>query len=714
MPTPFNDYWYRIAPLKPRLRSHVAIHRHHYRGQLWYVLQDHSTQRHHRFSPRAHDFIGRLDGRLSVGEIWQQTAASLDQEAPTQSEIVQVLSQLHAADALQCDVPPDVGELFLRHDRQRRYQWQSRLLDPLTWRIPLFDPERILDRLLPLARFFFCRTGAVLWLVVVSMAATQAAMHWSELTHNLTDRVLTPQNLVFLWLLFPLVKILHEFGHGFATKECGGEVHEMGVLVVALQPLPYVDASAASAFRSKQQRIMVGAAGMIVELFIASVALFLWLIVEEGVVRAIAYNVMFICSISTVMFNANPLIRFDGYYILADYLEMPNLRGRAHAYLGYLCERYLFGRHDDVPEAATAMERVWLTLYPIAAGVYRLFVLTTIVLFVAAKFFFVGVALALAGIVAWVIVPITRLTLYLCTSPRIHSVRRRAVAASAALVLLLVGTIVWLPLPLRTRAEGVIWIPEQSRLRISSDGFIENIVARPGTEVHRGDVLIICRDPQLTKEVRVLESRLDELQTRYMSLWFSNHRQAQIIKGEIHHVEESLARARERVTDLVIRSRTDGIFEVPEADKLPGRFFRQGTALAYVLDRRAFTARVVVPQTAVDLVRHRTRGIEVRLADRLAEPLRAVMQREVPAATAQLPTTALGSQGGGSIAVDPLDSQGVKAIEKVFQFDLTLPQNAGLNTYGGRVYVRFEHGWEPLITRWHRELRQLFLSTFHV
>jgi putative peptide zinc metalloprotease protein len=271
-----------------------------------------------------------------------------------------------------------------------------------------------------------------------------------------------------------------------------------------------------------------------------------------------------------------------------------------------------------------------------------------------------------------------------------------------------------LPLPLRTRAEGVIWIPDHARLRVGVDGFVERIVARPGSRVQRGEILIICRDPQLTTRVKVLEARLNELETRYMEQWLTDIRQARIIKDEISHVQEQLARARERVADLVIRSRAEGVFEVPDATSLPGRFVRQGASLGYVLDLTALTARVVVPDAQIELVRHRTQGIELRLVDRPNKTFTTVIQQEVPAATEKLPSTALGSQGGGTIAIDPLDKDGLRSIEKVFQFDLALPAHAGIRTFGGRVYVRFDHGWEPIASRWHRQLRQLFLSRFYV
>jgi putative peptide zinc metalloprotease protein len=713
MLTLYRQYWYRIAPLRPRLRSHMEIHRHHYRGKLWYVLQNHSSQEQYRFSPAAHALIARMDGRRTVQEIWELTESSLGDRAPTQDDVVQMLALLHAADALQCDITPDVEELLMRHRARSRQQWQKQLLSPLCWRIPLMDPDRVLERLLPYVRPLLGWTGATLWLAVVGMAALQAGAHWTELTHNVADRIQTAQNLFLLWLTFPLIKILHELGHALVTKAYGGEVHEMGVLLVALQPVPYVDASAASTFRSKRQRILVGAAGMIVELFIASIALFLWLNLESGVLRAVAYNVIFIAGISTVLFNANPLLRYDGYYMLMDYLEMPNLGTRAHAYMVYLCERYLFGRRDARAESATPAERVWLILYPIAAFFYRAFVLASVTLFLAGKFFFIGVLLALAGIAAGVLVPLVRMIAYLFTSPRIRSVRRRATVASA-LIASLALALICMPLPLRTRAEGVVWLPEHGRLRAGVDGFVERIVAQPGSFVQRGEVLIVCRDPELTARVKVLESRLAELQTRYMAQWLLDFRQAQIVKDEIVHIEEQVARAREHVAELVIRSRSDGVFEVPDAASLPGRFIRQGTPLAYVLDPKPLTARVVIPETEIELVRYHTRQVQVRPVGRPTQSFTTSVQREVPAVTEQLPSTALGSHGGGTIAVDPRDSKGIKSIEKVFQLDLTLPPDTGIDTFGGRVYVRFDHGWEPLVSRWHRQVRRLFLSKFNV
>lgn len=710
----FSASWYRVAELTPRLRSHVRIHRHQYRGDTWYVLQDPSTDRFHRFSPSAYSLIGLMDGRRTVQEIWETATGRLGDDAPTQDEVIQLLSQLHGGDALQCDVPPDTAELLERHDRQRRRAWQSQLFSVFAWRASLFDPERLLHRLLPLVRPLLGWPGAILWLGVVGSAVVQAAAHWGDLTANVMDRVLAPQNLVLLWLSFPLLKMLHEFGHAFAVKAFGGEIHDMGIMLLVLTPVPYVDASSAWALPEKWRRIAVGAAGMLVELFVAALALFVWLTAEPGVVRTVAYNAVFLGGTSTLLFNANPLLRFDGYYILMDLLEIPNLRPRANGYLGYLCERYLFGRRDAEVPVATPGERVWFVTYGIASAIYRVLVAVAIALFIAGKFFVVGVVLAALAAITWGVFPAAKGMAYLVASPRLRRVRARAVMVSTLLLAALAVVIGFVPVPLRSRAEGVIWLPDEAFVRAGTEGFVERVVARPGSPVRAGDVLIESRDPVLAARVTTIEARLRELEARYSEQRLADLVKAEMIKEELHYVTETLARARERAAELVIRSRADGSFVAPLADDLPGRFVRQGEVLGHVVDLQTITVRVVVPQATIDLVRHRTSGVQVRLAERISEILPATITREVPAATEQLPTPALGSAGGGQVAVDPRDARGLTAIQTVFQFDLAPPAAARVAHVGGRVHVRFDHGWEPLLTQWYRQVRQLFLSRFNV
>jgi putative peptide zinc metalloprotease protein len=611
-------------------------------------------------------------------------------------------------------VPPDTTELLLRAERQQRQTWRRHLLNPFAVRLPLYDPERLLQRLLPCIRLLFGMPGLLLWLLVVGTAVLLATIHWHDLTSDVVDRILVPHNLLLLWLIFPVLKILHEFGHAGATKAYGGEVHDMGVLFLAFIPCPYVDASAATAFRNTWQRIMVGAAGMFVELFLAALALLVWLNVEPGMVRTAMYDIMFLAGISTVLFNGNPLLRYDGYYMFADYLEIPNLRVRAQAYLYYLWERYAFGRQEATTESATASERGWFVCYGITAWLYRLVVFVAVAMFMAERFFFVGAVFAVGGLLVGGATPMVKLLAYLSTSPRLRRVRLRAGLVVGGITALVVGVVCLTPMPLRSQAEGVMWVPERAHVRATAAGFVERLVAPPGARVRQGDALVVCRDPALETRVTVLEGRVQELHLRYSVEWLKDVSQAEILKEEMLLWQENLARARERVAALTIQSPTDGTFVVPQAQDLPGQFVKQGTQLGYVLEHTTMTARVVVAQDDIDLVRQQTHGIEVRLAERLTAPISAELWRVVPAATQQLPSLALSSQGGGAIATDPRDIEGVKTLQRLFQLDVQLTSDVRVSHVGGRVYVRFDHGWEPLGQRWYRQLRRLFLARFYV
>jgi putative peptide zinc metalloprotease protein len=710
----FSASWYRVANLTPRIRPHAEIHRHEYRGQLWYVLEDRSSQRFHRFSPPAYLIVGLMDGRRTVQELWDIAMHRLGDEAPTQDEMIHLLSQLHAADVLRCDVPPDAAELLRRHEKQQRRRWLALLGSLVSWRIPLLDPERFLRRFVGVARPFVGIGGVLLWLAVVAPAIALAAAHWHDLTRDLVDRVLAPRSLALLWLAFPLLKAFHEMGHAFTVKSFGGEVHDMGIMLLVVTPVPYVDASSASALRSKWRRIAVGAAGMMVELFIAALAMYVWLGVQPGAVRTLAYNVIFLAGVSTVVFNANPLLRYDGYYILADFLEIPNLRAHANSYLGYLVERYAFGRPDTEPLPATRGERAWFVVYAIASFVYRVVVVAAIAAFIASKFFYVGLLMVAATGLAWVVVPVGKGFAYLFTSRRLRRVRLRALSVTTAGVGLVVALVGFVPVPFRSRAEGVVWIADEAIVRAGAEGFVERVVARPGARVRRGDVLVECRDPTLEVQARVLAARLRELRARYDELRVTDRGKADLLTEEIAYAAQSLSRTRERLAALVIRARADGVFVAPLALDLPGRLLKQGEMLAHVLDLAAITVRTVVAQSDVDLVRHRTRAVQVRLAERLDAIVPAVVKREVPGADEQLPSSALGVAGGGQIAVDPSDARGQKALGRVFQLDLELPSHLQLLNVGGRVHVRFDHGRAPLAAQGYRFLRQLLLHRFSV
>ena len=706
--------WYRVAGLKPRIRAHAQIHRHSYRGEVWFVMQDHASGRSHRFSPAAHHFIGLMDGERTVQELWDAACLQLGDDAPTQEDVIRMLAQLHAADTLLVDVPPDSREVFQRFQKQERLQWKQRLWTPLALRFPLLDPDRFLERTMRYVDPLFGWFGILLWLGVVGTGAVLAGVHWRELTENFADRVLSPQNLVVLWLVYPVVKALHELGHAYATKRWGGEVHEIGIMLLVLTPVPYVDASAAWGFRDKRRRMVVGAAGIAVELFLGAIALLVWTNVQSGAVHAIAYNVVLITGVSTLLFNGNPLLRFDGYYVFSDAVEIPNLGTRANRYLGYLAQRYLFGARDAQSPAESRGERIWMSVYGVASFAYRVFIMFVIILFIAGKFFVIGVLLAIWAVITQIAIPVGKALGHVAASPGLRRRRGRAVGISAALVVGILLLLFVAPAPSWTRAEGVVWLPEEAQVRAGTDGFIERVLATPDTQVTRGQSLIEAADPLLPTQVAVLEAQLLELEVKYDALMLEDRVQAALVREEMTAVTASLARTRERAGELMLKSAASGRFVLPNAGDLPGRFVSKGQLVGYVVEPKVLTVRVAVGQDDIALVRERIRDVEVVMTEWGASPVTAKVRREVPGGSQQLPTAALGSGGGGPFAVDPRDRQGVTALERVFQVELALPEELRSPYLGARVFVRFNHGFEPVGLQAWRALKRLFLRRFDV
>ncbi len=710
----FSPSWYRIAKLKPRLRAHSEIHRHMYRGEKWFIMQDHSTGKFYRFSPMAYYIIGLMDGKLTVQELWELAAEKFGDDSPTQDDVIRLFRQLHVGDMLLCDVPPNTQELLQRGKKADRARWMANLRSPLFLRFPLFDPESFLTRTMFLTKPFFSIFGVILWLAVVSYAVTLAGQHWPELTHNITDRVLAAENLVIIWFVYPFVKGLHEFGHGYAVRNWDGEVHEMGIMLLVLMPIPYVDASSASAFREKWRRIFIGAAGILTELFVAAIAMIVWVSLDPGIPRTIAFNVVLIGSVSTILFNANPLLRYDGYYILGDFLDISNLAQRSINYLQYLIKRYVFRASDAEQPYIGPGEKFWLATYSICAFFYRLFIYTAIILFIAGKFFVVGILLALWACVTMFVMPLFKGIKYIVSSKSLRSRRFRALSITGVTVALLFLLLFVLPFPLWTNAEGIVWAPEDALVRANASGFIGQIKVKPFSQVHKGQLLVQCYDNELETGLLMLRSQQKEFELRYGAALSSDPLQANIILEELNHIKSALARTEERVRELTVLSPADGIFIVPQAEDLPGRYIRHGELIGYVLARSQPVVRVVIPQIKVDLVRQRTTGVLLRFAENLDDIITGKVSREVPGALEQLPSMILSTAGGGQIVLDPTTGSQMKTFDKMFQFDIEPEILRPSILIGARVYSKFHHGYEPLAFQWYRNIRQLFLKRFNV
>ena len=710
--------WFRIANLRPKLRDHISIQRQEYRGEIWYVYQDHATNRYHRFDYAAHEFIGLMNGNRSVQDIQAILKSKNNAPAPTQDELLQLLGQLHQIDLLQTNTTPDTEELYQRADKANPQRWKAFIRNPISLRFSLFDPEDLLTATMPGIKPIFSWIGLFVWLLVLLAALTLTISYWPELSGNAIQQALLPTNILLLAILYPFVKLLHELGHAFAVKNWGGEVHEIGVILVLLIPIPFVDASGASAFIHKYQRIIVGAIGIMIEMFIASIALFIWLGVEPGLVSTIAYDVMLISGVSTLFFNGNPLLRYDGYYVLSDAIGIPNLASRSNRYIGYLIQRYLLNSQNPASPAHNKNERYWLFFYAPAAFIYRMFILSIIVLLIADQAFLVGVILGCWMLYNQLLLPVSKHIKFVLKNPKNNHNRQRAIAASSAVVACLMVIVFILPFPLVTIAQGVVWLPENSKVRTNTSGFITKIFINTESMVVKGEKIAILEDPTLQTREKILKAKLQDLNAQYKANWANDRVQTKIIKEQILSLQASIEKTKTEIESLVIRSPESGKIIIPGSHDLNGKYLKKGDFIAYIVPSSRISGRVVIQQKNMGLLDNINR-VDVMLSGDMSSTIPATITQIIPKIQYQLPNAALGTNGGGNLPTDPLDKTGLKSMEKIQQIEITLNTGDDFNIdttqfIGKRIYVRFDHGTSPLIQQWYKSLQQLFLRRFSV
>lgn len=710
----FVASWFRVAELRPFLQTHIKAERHRYGRQSWYALHDRLSGRVHRVTPAAFLFAVRMDGKRTVDAIWQDLVAELDTDAPGQEVVLRLLSQLHNADLLAGNIPPDAAELLSRRDRQARAMLTRNLRSPMSLQIPLLDPDTLLRRALPIFKPLLSPFGAILWLALVIAGGVTAAQHWEELSTNVVDRVFVTQGLLVFALCYPLIKVMHEFGHGIVAKRFGCEVREMGVMLLVLFPVPYVDASNSAALRSRWQRAAVAAAGIAVELGLAAAAALFWAAAEPGLARALAFDVMLIAGASTLFVNGNPLLRFDGYYVLADCIGVPNLAPRGGRYLGYLTDRYIFGVRSLPRFPASAWERAVMLAYMPLSWCYRMLMLATVALFIAAHYLVVGVCMAVVTAVLGVLWPLAKKLGHVATSSFYVGRRWRAAGLTFGGIAAMVAALLFIPVPVHTNAQGVVWLPDSAIVRAGTSGFIKTVDAATGEQVQPGEPLFTLQHTLAEAQLRVQAARVVELEAKAKAEWVSDRLAAAVTAFELVQQQAALRREQDRMARMVVVAGAVGAF-VPArpAGDAPGRWVKEGEVLGWVTPPGAAIARVLVPQTDMGLVQGRLRTVRLLLAGTQA-PITTRILRAVPAGSNELPNMAFASSNGGDIAAEAKDGKTMRSFERYFQFDLALPaeQTGEGASFGSRVSVRFDYAWEPMGDLVYRRVRQVLLSRF--
>jgi putative peptide zinc metalloprotease protein len=529
-----------------------------------------------------------------------------------------------------------------------------------------------------------------------------------------------------------IIKLLHEFGHAFACKRfgltsgTGGEVHTMGVMFLVFMPMPYVDVSSASSLRSKWQRTVVGAAGMIVELAVAAVAAMVWSQTAPGTaVHAVCYNMMFVASLTTLLFNGNPLLRYDGYYILSDLTEIPNLAQRSKDYLYYLVKRYAWTVKGARNPANSAGERVWFVFYGLASTAYRVYISVRIMLFIADKFFFVGAMMAVGAVFVWVVLPMGKYVHYLATSGELMRTRQRAVVMSVALAVAAVVGVGLVPFPDRFRVEGVAEPVHMAVVYVRTDGFVRQYLPS-GTRVQPdGLPLLVGANRELEARLASLLAERDRLSAHKMMVQRQDPAVAVAADRQLQANQGQIDDARKQLDELTVRPPLAGVWVSRDVERLAGAWVKRGQAVGLVVDEDQMIVRATAGQNAaaslIEQAWHGTGPVKVRLRVQGRPDLETTgaIQEIWPAGRQTLPSPALGLMAGGSVATVQDDREGVKSAERFFEIRVapepivvdgrTVPLMAGQ-----RVAARFELSPKPLIAQWYRSLLQLVQRRFHV
>lgn len=708
--TLFSTRWHRVARLRPQLRPQVQLRRQTQRGTEWYLLVDASTEELRRLNRSAYEFVGRCDGQHTVDQIWQALLQLHPEQVMTQDEALRLMVQLHARRLLQFDTAVDVEVMFAQQRRERR-QRRVRRANPLAFQVPLGNPERFLVRMHGLGRALFSVPGLVVWAMLVAWGVLAASVQLPPLMAHGQELLSSTRWMLMAWLLYPLIKLVHETSHGLAVQRWGGAVREAGVNLLVLTPVPYVNASSADAFRHRYQRAVVSAAGVMSELALAALAMLAWQWLQPSLVRDVCLLVMVTGLLSTLLVNGNPLLRFDGYYLLCDALDLRNLASRSSRWWSEFASRRVLGVAPETPLEPLPGERGWLIAYAPLSLVYRVLLSFGIVLWLGGYSALLGAAIGLYLVATMLLWPGWKLLRGVWRTVR-HQPRRLWPAGRAAAALVLIAALLFfVPLPFGTVAQGVVWLPEHSQIRAGTDGFVVDLPVADGQRVAQGEVLVRLRDERLDFELAGLVADQAELETRMFRAIAEAPQEAPQLRERLLYVEAEIERVADQQAQLDIRAQVAGTVVMPRAAEQLGRFHAKGELLGHVATQEALVVRVALPQGDAHLVRERSGPIGVRLPgdSLMAHPARLL--RDTLAAVSRLPSAALGDAGGGDIVTNAGEPDGLTALQPVVLMDLEVPDIRS-PWVGARVAVRFDHGHLPLAGQIARQVRQLVLQRF--
>jgi putative peptide zinc metalloprotease protein len=711
----FSESWHRVAGLRISLIPTVDIQKQYFRGEEWYILNNPFNNQFFRLRPEAYLFIARLNSYRSVENVWNECLERFPDNAPGQEDVIQLLTQLYNANLLYFHSRPDTSQIFKRYQQRQQKQLQSKLMSILFMRLPLFDPDTILARFQPVWRLLISPLGAMIWLTVVFFAIKIFIDHRYE-AFNQVQGILSPDNIFFLYVALVIIKTLHEIAHAIVCRRFGGEVHTLGVMLLVFTPLPYMDATSSWTFRNRWHRVYVGTAGILMEIFIAALAVFAWANTGQGTMNALFYNIMFIASVSTLLFNANPLLRFDGYYILSDLVDIPNLHNKSKEYLNYFIEKYAFGYHDTFCPTNSITESIILVVFGISSFLYRILIFAGIILFIADKFLLLGMIMAIIGIISWCIIPLFKIMAYLISSPHLRRNRVRVLSVSGLFAFIIIALFLLIPFSDNITAPGIIESENFHTIYSDQSGYVKSSFKPSGSFVQTGDNLL-----QLSNKEIDFDLAIAGLQRQETMIMIKQARNVKVVDlkpliKRLEKVETDIKDLNDRKMSLTIKAKHSGIWQPSEKARFTGRWISRGESLGEVIDTRQYIISAAVPQEeAARLFQNDVYGVTVKIKGEAHHDITVSQYQVIPFEQSKLPSIAIGWSGGGQIATSLKDNTGLVTMEPFFLIIANINSSDDVSLFHGRSgCIHMELIAKPLYYQLYRNIKQLFQKRYQI
>lgn len=670
------------APQLPRLklRSDLLFTRRDYTGEIAYLIEDPVNGQYYRIGTDEYRLIRHLDGEKGLEEALElaiQEGAELSEEDLPQ--LAGWLSQTQLA-YLQPEGRPG---WHLVPPKAEKLQKNLMKLNPLFLRLDVGSPDRMVNALMPWVRWMLGPWFFVVWLLLVGSAGYQLANHWGRFYHN-AEMLLSVNNAVWLLSAWVLIKTIHEFFHGFVCKKYGGYIHKAGVFFILFAPIGgYVDATSSWRFASRWQRMHVAAAGMFIEIWLAALAVWAWVLSEPGALHYLAYNTIMIAGIVTVFFNANPLMRFDGYYVFADWLDIPNLYTLGQQYTRHLNRRWIQGRRESPPN----LPRPWLVkVYGIATFFWRILIMVTLLYLANVLFPGIGILLVTLGLMSWLLIPFVKFVMSLKKDPQAPAVLRYM--GLLLLALLAGGGILFTQFHWsRTLSvPAILDYRDAAVVRAETPGFVRQIHVQSGQQVHQGEPLVTLENRELLAEQRNLAAQLKISQAKTQQYLTEDEPALyQAEREKLKELREKWAVMGRQVDFLEVTAPRDGTVIAEELPDRIDQYARLGEELLTIGDPGQLELILSVPQDHVDFFRAAEQH-PVRVFLRARPPIDAHLDKVNPTASREILHPALTALHGGELNVRPSrQSSGGERTDSALPYEHLYPR------FLAKVWLQAKH-----------------------